>query len=96
MNEYHIGTRVEVIARFAQLDGTPVNPTTVTFKFEDPAHNETALNFGESDDVTNPEVGEFHGFFTVDQPGHWYYRFESTGNVMIAYEDKIKVRNTVF
>lgn len=89
INEYDIGTEVEMEALFTK-DGEPANPTTTTLMVKTPAGDEVPVA------PVNPEAGRFVGAYTVEDNGDFYYRFVGTGNVKAAKEGRFRVRRSNF
>lgn len=73
-NTYDKGQAVRCECTF-DVDGTLIDPTSVTAKVKAPDGTETTPT------VTNPSTGVYRAEVTADQSGTWYYRFESTGGV---------------
>lgn len=82
MGVYPLGQAVTVTETFRVL-GTPTNPTTVTYKLQDPEGTVTVYVFGVDTEVTNPSVGVYLlETPPCDIPGDWLYEIIGTGAVI--------------
>lgn len=93
---YTLGALVRLSASFADANGDPANPTTVTFKTKAP--DATVANYVFPDDaaVINPSPGAFYVDITADQSGEWCYRAEGAGAVQAASEADFEVEESCF
>lgn len=80
-NRYYDGTLVRLSASFADLDGNPADPTTVTVRVRNPS-TDVSTSYSPTKDAT----GEYHfDLDTTDYPeGTWYYKWIGTGIVTAA------------
>jgi hypothetical protein len=95
-NSYDVGDVVRCTGTFTDADGNVVDPTAVTFKFEDPSGNETSYVYGTDPEVVRVSQGVYRVDVTIDESGIWYYRFVSTGTGAAASEEFFKIRPTRF
>lgn len=82
MGVYPLGQAVTVTETFTVL-GTPTDPTTATYKLQDPEGTITTYVFGVDAEVTNPSVGVYllhTPACTI--PGTWLYEIIGTGAVI--------------
>lgn len=82
MGVYPLDTAVTVTETFRIL-GVPTDPTTVTYKLQDPEGVTTTYVFGVDAEVTNPSVGVYlleTPACTI--PGTWLYEIVGTGAVV--------------
>ena len=89
-NTYDIGDVVRWSVAFTDSDGTAVDPTAVTFKYQDPSGTETSIA------AVNDAVGAYHYDVTIDEAGVWHGRFEGTGSNVAAAESYVAVRRSEF
>lgn len=89
MNYYDYGDAVLLTARIYDVNGSLVDPSTITCKVRDPAGNVTTPA------VSSGGTGIRTATVSLTQEGAWAYRFESTGPVA-AVEDTLFVRNSAF
>ena len=80
-NTYDVGDVVVWSVVFTDSGGNDVDPTTVTFKYQDPSENETSVT------PTKDSTGHYHHNVTIDESGIWYGRFEGTGTNIAASEN---------
>ena len=91
VNVYDIGDEVVVMADFADRNGNPQNPTTVSIVLEDPTGARHTLT------ATAPSpTGHFEATYVVDMPGDWYYRWAGTAGLRAAGEKMFRVRGSRF
>lgn len=87
-----IGDKIRVSAIFK--NGTNrLNPTVVTLKIKHPDGTVTTYTTAQ---LTNPQTGVWYKDITIDQSGNWYVRFEGTGALVAAVEEKIVVKASEF
>lgn len=86
INEYTVGTRVRISATITDISDVLTDPTNLTFKFIDPLDVETEYVYLTDPELVNDGVGLFHVDLTITISGAWHYRYETTGNVVIASE----------
>lgn len=88
MGTYPYGNAVTIFETFT-VDGTPQDPTTVTFKLRDPLGALVEFVFGVDSEVTHP-VSPYNGIvdgyyeltFVPPVAGEWVYEVVGTGNVI--------------
>jgi len=68
---------VRISATFTDLDGTPTDPTGVTFRVKDPDGHVTVYTTA----VEHDGDGLYHLDTEVATAGEWFYRVEGTGAV---------------
>ena len=95
VNTYDVGQEVRSNVTFT-VGGVDTDPTTITFRYLDPAGNATAWVFGVDPEVVQDAVGQYHADWTLDEEGGWYYRWEGTGTVIAAAERYFEVRESKF
>lgn len=61
------------------VDGTPTDPTVVTFTVRTPAGDSTDYIFGTDPEVVQDSTGRYHLDLLLDSPGLWTYRLVGTG-----------------
>lgn len=83
MGVYQLGTEVEVSEVFS-VDGTPQDPTTVTFRLRKPTGPLVTYVSGADPEVTHPAVGRYVLTFVPDVAGDWLYEAVGTGAVVAA------------
>lgn len=90
-NNYDIGDVVRLNGTFRTTGGALVDPTKVTFKYEDPSGNVvTVTSTGAS--VIHPSSGYYYVDIAPDETGVWEYRIFSTGTVATSTEDWFRVK----
>jgi hypothetical protein len=83
---YAKGQVVEVVATFS-VDGSPTDPSTITFKVRRPNGIINTYVYGVGLEVTRVEAGVYSLDITCDQSGEFWYRAEGTGMVKDAFEN---------
>ena len=77
-NTYHQKAVVRCTGTFRNVaSDTLVDPTTIIFKYMDPAGTITTLVYGTDPKVTRSSVGVYYVDLDVDTSEGWHYRFES-------------------
>jgi hypothetical protein len=92
VNSYTKGTQVRLSATFT-VAGVATDPTTVTFKVEDPTGIVTSYT---SPQVIKDSVGNYHLDILLGTSGVWWYRTEGSGVVTAATEAQLAVRSSNF
>jgi len=95
-NVYDKGDEVRFSCTFKDLNGNAVDPTTVVFKIKDPSSNVTTYTYGTDSEVVKDSTGNYHVDYVVDESGTWSVRWEGSGNISAAGEQKIYVRISSF
>ncbi|MGE3622492.1 MAG: hypothetical protein AB7H77_01280 [Bdellovibrionales bacterium] len=88
-NIYDRGDLVRLSAGFADIDGTPGDPSTVTLRVKKPDATVTVHTY--PGDVTKSGTGTYYFDLPLTDSGDWYYRFEGTGAVQAAGEQGFHV-----
>lgn len=94
--DYDIGDEVAFTGTFTDADGSPVDPSTVTFKLRDPSGNVETLVYDTDAQPTRVSTGVYRAVMSFDEAGEWVYRYESTGTGKAAATKTIYVRGDVF
>ena len=84
-NSYVPGDGFQLQATFTK-NNVNTDPTTVTFKFKDPAGVITTYVFGVDPEIVKSAVGTYYMDVTVSDEGQFWYRIEGTGAVIAALE----------
>ena len=81
INVHQKGDRIRISMSFADLDGTAVNPDTVTLEVMDPSGNIDSYHYEASPtDIVQLATGSFYKDVEGDESGDWHYWVESTGS----------------
>lgn len=88
---YDIGDKVTLTAEFRNQAGALTDPTEAACRIKRPDGTVTVLAIG---DLTRLSLGKWTHDVVIDQAGVWHYRFESTGNIQTAGEDRFRVRES--
>lgn len=83
VNEYVLGTPVELTVTFTNLAGDPTDPSTVVCKVKKPDDTESDFT---GTDLANDDTGVYSTIFVADQVGDWRYRWEGSGALVAATE----------
>lgn len=82
---YDEGSPVRMVGTFKDINGILVNPTTVIVRVKDPTGAVTLPA------VENDNPGIYHADIVASIPGNYYYRFESTGDLVAVADAQINV-----
>lgn len=85
---FDVGTTLQFTAHLTS-DGTAADAASVVFRIKAPDGTT------QTSSVTHVATGSYSAQFTVDQPGEWYLRWEST-NPTSAHEETFFVRYSAF
>jgi uncharacterized protein YfaS (alpha-2-macroglobulin family) len=77
-------------------NGVELDPTTVTFKVENPSGVQTIYVYGTNVELIRDSTGVYHVDVNANTVGTWLYRFESTGTGQAAQEGTFRVRKSNF
>lgn len=95
---YDLNDLVRCKARFRNPDNADayVDPTTVTFKFKNPAGTTTTYVYGTDAQLVKESTGVYRVDVAANAAGTWHWRFESTGTGKAAEEGTFRVEATAF
>lgn len=98
VNIYDKGDLVRCTGTFTDSETPPnaVDPTTVSFKFKNPAGSVTTYVYGVDAQLVRSGVGIYYADISLTAPGIWRYRFESTGTGQAAGEHFFEARESFF
>ncbi len=96
VNIYDNGDLIIVSAVFTDSVGAAIDPSTVTFKFKDPAGTTTTYLYGTDAELVRDSVGNYHVDLSPTVRGDYLYRYESTGTGQAAEEHSFSVRRGNF
>ena len=97
----HAGANEDETERgaFTSIDGTPVNPTTVSLELKRPDGTELVYNFptqGSGDGVLTQETtGRYYYDVSLDTAGLWHWILSGTGSVETADRGSMYVRRSM-
>ena len=94
-NIYDVGDQVTSSIEFRQ-GAALADPTTITCKVEEPDGTETPYVYPTDPEVIKDAVGKYHLDITVNAEGTWTHRWEGTGAVVAAAEQRFVVRDSAF
>ena len=95
MAEFHRSSEPRLKATFKDANGTDVDPTTVTVKYEKPDGTEVTKVYLTDAEVIKDSTGHYHIDVDADQSGVWHFRWESS-TPQTAAEEIFTVKDTVF
>lgn len=96
INRYDKGDLVRVSALFENSAGTDLDPTTVTFKYKNPAGTTTTLVYGTDAALVKDSTGNYHVDVNANASGLWLYRWESSTTGQAAQEGQFLVEPSNF
>lgn len=95
---YEIGEGAFVRVAFTDpADGTPTDPTTVTFRVLAPSQAEgapTVYVWGTDAEVVKTGTGTYEVLVTLDEEGWWQYRWEGENAAPAVQEGSLIVRGS--
>lgn len=83
-NSYLLGNVIRLSVSFANPEGAPANPTTVTLEIKKPDSTVESFN------PTNDGVGNYHYDYEPTQVGAYYYVFNGTGSLIASTQGQFK------
>ena len=93
VNQYDVGSLVQVSATFKNQAGTLTNPSVVTLLYVDPTGVKTTV---AQSSLTNSSTGVWtYSIDTTAKPGRWLYRFTGTGSVQAAGDSQFIVTDSL-
>lgn len=93
---YDKGDLVRCIGTFKDLDGAALDPTSVTFKLENPSGAVTTYVYGIDAQLVKTATGIYRVDVDASSPGRYWYKFYSTGTGQAAEEKDFAVGNGRF
>jgi len=97
VNTYDKGDVVRVTGAFTNAAGAAQDPSTVRFKFKDPANTVTTYTYPTDAQLVRDSTGNYHVDVDASISGEWDYRWEGSGAVgKSAGEGKFEVAPSVF
>ena len=97
MNAYHVGDLVRLSATFADSEGVPIAPTTVTCLVKlRYAMVPATTTYTHPASITSPTPGVYYVDVVPDAEGIWDYRWVATGTLTAAEEGSFNVPNSEF
>lgn len=95
-----VGDMLRFGVTMSNTAGDEVDPTTVRFEYLPPSDRvPTTLTYGAggaSAALVKTDVGNYRVDLTLDEPGSWQIRWETTGNYVGATEFTIAVAQSKF
>lgn len=91
MQASNVGSLVR-IENYFDVDGTPINPTTVVFKLKHPSDGAIiTYTYGVDAQVVRDDVGTYHVDYVPDVAGTWVYSWDASGNIEVTALGTIEV-----
>ena len=75
--------------------GVGQDPTTVAFKYKNPAGTVTTLNYPADPALVKQVAGSYYVHVNANADGQWWTRWESTGTGQAASESTFFVKSEV-
>jgi hypothetical protein len=92
-NVYTIGQQVRLTATFKNSAGTATDPTGAVLKYRAPAGTVTTKTYGV-DTIVKSSTGVYYFDLALSTSGEWWYRWEGSGSIVAADEERILVEGT--
>jgi hypothetical protein len=91
------GDLVRVTGVFKDINGTLVDPTTVTLKVMDPSGNIDTYTYAASpNEIIRLSIGTFYRDVNADESGEWRLEWQSTGDAQGSQLTQFVVEPTPF
>ena len=98
-NTYDMGDSVRLSAAFTD-GGTATDPGTILFRWKPPKSSASLYTYGSDAALVKASTGNYYVDLTIpgtaSSAGQWTYRFEGTGAVIAADEDRFYVEPSPF
>ena len=88
LNEYPVGTTVELSTAVTDLNGNLTDATEITLKVTDPSGALSTYTLSGAQ-VVHAGQGAYTYDIVLTKAGRWTYRFEASGNLVAASPDGI-------
>jgi len=95
-NIYDVGDKVRTQGTFQDLLEVDTDPSTITFKFKDPASTITTYIYGTDAELVKSATGVYYVDLILSQEGEYHYRFEGTGSIHAADEVTFRAQQSEF
>jgi len=92
---FDVGAALKSTVIFTVL-GVPTDPTTVVFKYKNPAGQVTTWTYGAGAEVKKDSTGQYYAVVPLDSSGSWFYRWAGTGTAKGAKERMVQVQPSKF
>ena len=94
----YVDTTMRITVSFQDDDGNASDPDTVVFRTRSPCGTETAYTYLTDDAVARSSVGNFYADFVVNEPGRWFFRWETVGSddATFRHEGNFLVQDSPF
>lgn len=92
-NVYTIGQQVRLTATFKNSAGTATDPTGVVLKYSAAGGTVTTKTYG-TDAIVKSSTGVYYFDLVLSTAGEWWYRWEGSGAIVAADEERIIVEGT--
>lgn len=83
-------------AEFRNTSDVLTDPTSVVFKFKNPAGTITTYTYGTDVELVKENTGIYYVDIDIDSIGSWSYRFEGSGSLKTASESKFTIKQSEF
>ena len=80
----YVGTKRRLTFTATKADGTPVDPTIVTFEVTEPDGTKTTYTYGTDPEVVRLGTGLYYAEPMFDAPGDWEFWWYGAGNYVCA------------
>lgn len=77
--------------QFLDVNGDPVDPTTTTISYKNPAGAITSKVYNTATDVVRTGAGAFYHDLTFNASGTWYYSWAGTGAAQVTGQKMVVV-----
>jgi hypothetical protein len=96
LHEFDLGDAPRAIVQFRNFAGTLADPTTITAKILKGDGVALTKLFGTDVEVVKESTGIYHIDIVTDVHGVWTIRWEGTGTVKAAIEQRFNVKRSDF
>lgn len=97
MNTFVVGNTIRFSATFA-VDGTVIDPSSVTAKVKQPGSpgTETSYVYGDDPEIEQDSTGRYHIDVDISLAGDWVVRWVAEGSAKGARELTVRARRSAF
>jgi uncharacterized protein YfaS (alpha-2-macroglobulin family) len=96
LQEFDLGDAPRAINKFRDFNGVLADPTTVMVKIRKPDGSIVTKPYPTDTEIVKDSTGIYHVDLSTDMAGQWTIRWEGTGTVKAAIEQRFTVRRSDF
>jgi hypothetical protein len=93
--QYDVGDLIRSTVTFTNFAGTVTDPSTIVFKYRDPAGTVTTITYPAAG-ITRTGTGVYFAEVTIALEGPHWFRWNGTGTIVAATERAVQVKHSMF